>query len=72
MGITATDIIMQIDNNCGYSFIVNTFAVTSSRIVSPNIIQPRTAIAQSREYCHKVLVSTNVDEGALILLTVKI
>lgn len=58
IGIIAIENVIQMDKNGGYSSTVRTFAVTSSLIVLPNIIQPRTAMTQSKEYC-KASVNRN-------------
>lgn len=50
IGMIAMNNMMQRERARGYWFAMSTLAVTSSKIAPPNIIQPTTAIAQSREY----------------------
>ena len=52
MGMMAMNIIMQIDRDRGYSSVINMLLVISSRMPSPNMIQPITAIEQSSKNWH--------------------
>lgn len=51
MGMIAMQMTMNTDSHFGYPSVRKMFAVTSSRMRSPNIRRPATAIARSRKYC---------------------